>query len=480
MATLAEPIAMDFGSLTLLAWLATAYLIGTAATQPLAGKLTDIYSRRTGLLVSNLLFGTGNLICAIAPNSSIMITGRALAGMGGGGLNTISTLLISDLVPLRKRGLYQGYGNLFWGVGSGLGGLYGGSLRSLWNWRLAFIAQLPFTLLSIAFVFIHVKKLKSNGAKPLIYRVDFAGCLLLVSFIVVLLMGLNSGGSLLPWKHPLILSSFLLSAVLFSLFTFVEENVAKEPVVPIRLMGNRTVACVCLNNFFLTMAVYCFLYYIPVYVRLRGFSDKIAGAVLLPHCAMLAIGSLLAGIIISKTGKLKLLNIFILISMLCASTFIYTCSPFTPIWVLPFYMALLGTSFGGTLTTTLSALVGWVQPSDEAVAISLSYAFRSTASVVGVAAASAAFQNVLSTNLWAKFGDRGEEAPQIIQRITENSDLGWLSWHDQQLTKSSFMKAVTAVFLSAVAFSSLGLLSGMLIKDPPGLSRKGEEQGEGV
>lgn len=111
MATLAEPIAMDYGSLNQLAWLATAYLIGSAATQPLAGKLTDIYSRRTGLLVSNLLFGTGNLICAIAPNSAVMITGRALAGMGGGGLNTISTVLVSDLIPLQNRGLYQGYGD---------------------------------------------------------------------------------------------------------------------------------------------------------------------------------------------------------------------------------------------------------------------------------------------------------------------------------------------------------------------------------
>lgn len=469
---------MDFGSLNFLGWLATAYLIGTAATQPLAGKLTDIYSRRTGLLVSNLLFGLGNLVCAIAPHGGIMIAGRALAGMGGGGLNTISTLLVSDLIPLRKRALYQGYGNLFWSVGSGLGGLFGGSTRSLGSWRLAFLALLPFTLLSATFVFVHVERRKSVSAKSLIRRVDFAGCVLLVSFTVVFLLGLNSGGSLLSWKHPLILTSFLVSAVLFSLFVFVEEHVAKEPVVPIRLMGNRAVASVCLNNFFMIMTLYCFLYYVPVYVRSRGFSDKTAGAVLLPSTVMMAVGSLLGGIIISKTGKLKILSVCLLAGVVCASTLLSTSSLVTSLWLVAFYMGLLGLTSGATMTTTLAALVGGVKTDDEAVAISLSYAFRSIASVMGVAVASAAFQNVLYSSLWTKFGDR-EGASQIIDRITKHSDRSWLSWHDQQLTQSSFMQAVTAVFLLAVILTFLGLVSGMLIKELPRLSRKeSEESGE--
>ncbi|KMU83620.1 multidrug resistance protein fnx1 [Coccidioides immitis H538.4] len=134
-ATISGPISSSFNSLSLLSWLASAYLISNAACQPLSGKLTDIFSRRTGLVVSNVLFGLGNLICGLAQDEWVMIFGRVVAGMGGGGLTAIATFVTSDLVPLRKRGLWQGIGNICYGVGSGLGGVFGGWVNDTWGWR---------------------------------------------------------------------------------------------------------------------------------------------------------------------------------------------------------------------------------------------------------------------------------------------------------------------------------------------------------
>lgn len=93
-ATLSAPISDSFKSLSLLSWLASAYFIAQAAFQPLSGRLTDIFSRRTGLVVSNVLFAAGNLICGLATEEWVMIFGRVVAGMGGGGLTAIS---VSDL-----------------------------------------------------------------------------------------------------------------------------------------------------------------------------------------------------------------------------------------------------------------------------------------------------------------------------------------------------------------------------------------------
>jgi MFS family permease len=107
----------------LISWLASAYLIANAALQPLSGRLTDIFGRRSGLVASNILFLAGNLICGIAQKQWIMILGRVVAGMGGGGLMAISTFVGSDLVPLRKRGLIQGFGNVCYGLGAGIGGV---------------------------------------------------------------------------------------------------------------------------------------------------------------------------------------------------------------------------------------------------------------------------------------------------------------------------------------------------------------------
>ena len=111
-ATLAPTLSASFASFSLFSWLVTAYLIATAASQPLAGRLTDIFSRKNGLLFSYLFFGVGTLMCGLANTPSMVITGRLVAGIGGGGLTAISTFIASDLVPLRRRGIWQGIGNI--------------------------------------------------------------------------------------------------------------------------------------------------------------------------------------------------------------------------------------------------------------------------------------------------------------------------------------------------------------------------------
>ena len=115
-ATLSAPISSSLNSLTLLPWLGAAYLIANAAIQPISGRLTDIVSRRTGLIFSNTLFALGNLICGLAQTEWVIVFGRVVAGLGGGGLNAICTFLAADIIPLRRRGLWQGFGNLLFGI----------------------------------------------------------------------------------------------------------------------------------------------------------------------------------------------------------------------------------------------------------------------------------------------------------------------------------------------------------------------------
>ena len=140
-ATLTAPISASFNSLSLLSWLASSYFIANAAFQPLSGRLTDIFSRRTGLIFSNVFFAAGNLICGLATSESVMILGRVVAGIGGGGLGVISTFVASDLIPLRRRGVWQGFANVCFGVGASVGGFLGGWINDTWGWRNAFLIQ---------------------------------------------------------------------------------------------------------------------------------------------------------------------------------------------------------------------------------------------------------------------------------------------------------------------------------------------------
>lgn len=473
MATLSVPIATSFHSLPLLAWLATAYLIASTAVQPLCGKLTDIYSRRTGLLVANLLFGTGNLVCGLASGRWTMILGRVLAGMGGGALNTIGTIVISDLVPSRQRGVWQGIANVCWGAGNGLGGVFGGYINDRWNWNMAFLLQIPLTMVSLLLVYIYVNQHTEvlndensikTPAQRSIRRVDFLGSLSLVATLVVFLLGLNSGG-ILSWSHPLVLSSFGVSAALFCVFVFVEERVASEPVIPIRLIFERIVASTCLTAWFITMVVYALVFYIPLYFRVRGQSTTASGAALIPLSISTAVASILVGATIQKTGRYKSANVVSLFGMLLATTLLCTCTLRTPSWLPLVCMAIVGAAGGGMITVNTVALINAVEIRDQAVATSLHYAFRSTGSVIGVAMASAVFQNLLRSRLWILFGHR-ENGAELIRKITDSLDeMNRLVWQDRELVRDSYMMSLTAVFAATVGLAVLGLVSGILIKE---------------
>ena len=471
MATLAAPIAESFNSLSLLAWLATAYLIGVAATQPISGKLTDIYSRRAGLLTSSVLFATGNLVCGFAREEWTMIAGRVIAGLGGGALNTISSVIISDLVPLRKRGLWIGIGNLFWGAGNGLGGVFGGFINDVWDWRYAFLAQVPLTFVSMLIMFVHLdrdEKRPDRIAEPgasATSRVDFLGSFLIVATMVCLLLGLTSGGNIVPWSHPLVLVPLVLAVVSLAAFVGVEEKFAREPILDLHLLKDRTVLCSCLTLWSFHLTLYTVLFYTPIFYRIRGVSTSKAGAALVPSSITTALSSFLAGVLTMKTGRYKSFLRLLLVAHLFAALLCCTNGATSPLWSPLIVLALIGFAFGGVLTVTFLAFTSAVEPEDQAVVTSLSYVFRSTGSVVGLTLASTIFQNVLDSRLHATLGHL-KNADDIIREVRNNLDaVKGLPLETQQFVKASYMLALRSTFGSTVAFATFALISGLLIRE---------------
>lgn len=263
--TLLAPISNSFSSFTSISWIATGYLIANAALQPLFGRLTDIYGRRSLLVLCNVLFGVGNLMCGLATNQYAMVAGRVVQGAGGGGLMTISSIVATDLVPLRQRGILQGMGNIAYGSGAALGGVYGGYVSDKIGWRWAFLIQIPFVVVSAIMVFVLVKIPVRRTAEARHRRIDYWGCLTLLAGMVLLLLGLNSGGNIVPWTHPLVLICLPLSAVFLVAFLVVEKWYAKEPVIPVHLLADRTVLSACLTNWFMVMSLFCLVIPPPYY-----------------------------------------------------------------------------------------------------------------------------------------------------------------------------------------------------------------------
>lgn len=370
-ATLSGPISSEFESLSLLSWLASAYFISNAACQPISGRLTDIFGRGPGLIFSNIFFAAGNLICALATDQWVMIFGRVVAGIGGGGLMSISTFLASDLVPLRQRGIIQGVGNLCFGTGAMLGGVFGGLLNdhTKTGWRLAFFIQVPPVIVSAIAVAFLVKVPPKQSDKSVLSRIDFLGVFFTVSFLVLLLTGLNSGGNQVPWTHPLILTTIPLSFVTFGGFLWWESK-AKQPIIPVKLLADRTVLSACFCNLFSTMVAMTGMFYAPLFLQVLGSTATQAGLQLLPSPVGASIGSVSSGYFMKKTGRYWSAGIVALSTMIVGIIVFTSQSNGSPLWMTSVAFALMGLGYGAMLTITLLASIAAVDHSYQAVVTS--------------------------------------------------------------------------------------------------------------
>ena len=375
-ATLTGPISSEFNSLSLMSWLATAYLISNAACQPISGRLTDIFGRGPGLVFSNLMFAAGNLICGLARDANSMILGRVIAGIGGGGLMSISTFIGSDLIPLRQRGVIQGIGNICYASGAMLGGIFGGLINdhTKLGWRLAFLIQVPPVLVSAVAVGILVKIPPKQSDKSLLARIDFGGVFLTVAFLVLLLLGLNSGGNKVPWTHPLPLTTIPLSILIFAGFIWWESK-AKQPIIPVKLLLTRTILGACVCNMLSSMVVMTGLFYVPLYLQVLGDSTTAAGLKLLPSPIGVSIGSVGVGYIMKKTGRYVSLGIGSLLAMIVGIVLFTLQDEKSSAWLTCVAFFFVGSGYGAMLTTTLLACIASVDHSQQAVITSATCKF---------------------------------------------------------------------------------------------------------
>lgn len=464
-ATLSAPISSEFHSLSVLSWLATAYLISNAACQPISGRLTDIFGRGPGLVFSNVFFAAGNLICGLAHDENVMIFGRVVAGIGGGGLMSISTFLCTDLVPLRNRGVIQGIGNICYGAGAMLGGIFGGLVNdhSSWGWRLAFLIQVPPVLISACLVAYLVRVPPKVSEKSYLTRIDFTGAFSLIVFLVLLLLGLNAGGNLVPWISPLPLTTLPLSLVALVAF-IIWESRAKQPVIPVRLLVDRTVFTACMTNLLCCMTNMMALFYVPIYLQSRGYSATSSGLVILFAPIGICICSVGSGLIMKKTGRYLALGILAVTLQLLCVIILTTLNENSPKWPLMIAFLLLGSGQGAMLTVTLLACLAAVDHSHQATVTSATYAFRSVGGTVGITIASAIYQNVLKEQLWSRFGEMPGAADEIHRIRDDLDELKHLpeGWYDGVI--ASYMEAFRSVWFAMLGLIILGLISVSLMK----------------
>src|ERR1700753_4230836 len=228
-ATALPTIGRQFQDVTSLSWVITAYLLASTAVAPVFGTLSDIYGRRAMIILSLSLFISGSILCALAPNMTVLILARGLQGLGGGGIMPIVQTVISDVVTPRERGQYQAYFSGVW-VAAGIGGpILGGVFAEHLHWSMIFWINVPLGLLALALL------LPKMGKSRVYHRrreVDWLGGVLLMASAVVFMLVLTWGGNRFLWLSPTGIA-LLGASVVLALSVICHAGRTDEPFLPL-------------------------------------------------------------------------------------------------------------------------------------------------------------------------------------------------------------------------------------------------------
>lgn len=294
-------IVSDLGGFQHYSWVFSAYMLGSTVTVPLYGKLSDIYGRRPFFLLGIALFSTGSIISGLATSMGMLIAGRAIQGLGAGGLIPLAIAAIGDIIPPRQRGKWQGALGAVFAASSVLGPATGGWLTDNASWRWCFFVNLPLAALALAVVwFGFVRRPRREE-----HSIDYVGAVLLAGGASAALLGAVWGGTEYPWGSGVIVGLFAAAAVLIGLFVL-QERRAQEPILPLELFRQRTFLAASVAVFVIGAAMFVTIIYVPLFVqRVLGESASGSGAVLTPLMLGIITTSMVAGQLVSRTGHYR-------------------------------------------------------------------------------------------------------------------------------------------------------------------------------
>ncbi|KAM0387904.1 hypothetical protein ACHAQC_010328 [Fusarium culmorum] len=402
-------------------WIATAYFLTLTSGQPLYGQLSDIFGRKSCMLFAYTVFAIGCLGCGLAQSMAQLCITRAISGMGGGGMNSVVTILLSDLVPLKERGMWQGKNSLLFFDGTATGAPLGGVMADSIGWRWSFLGQVP--LCFVAFVAVYfvldLPSVEHDHWFSKIRKVDFLGALTLVTAVIALLVGLDSGSNR-GWSHNITIIALSLTPVLFGLFVFVELKVVSYPLAPGHVIFDRALFSSYMVNFSAVAGQTSVIFYIPLFFQaVQGLGATQSGSLLVPVMMSTVAASIVSGWVIKRTEKFFLLNLFsyalafVSLAPVCWAVW-YRSTIWTSISLI--VMAL---GAGSAFITTLIGLLANAAVEDTAVVVASSYLFKALGSSIGVSVGSAVLQQVLRTELIARLPGQGE-AREIEERVRQS------------------------------------------------------------
>jgi EmrB/QacA subfamily drug resistance transporter len=427
-ATALNKIVEEFNAFSSLSWIVTAYLVTTTITVPIAGKLSDLFGRRTILLVGVGIFVFGSLMSGISGSITELIAWRAVQGIGGGIITANAFTIVGDLFAARERGKWQGLIGAVFGLSSVIGPLLGGWLTdganffgAVTDWRWTFFINVPIGILAFILIAIYCPPLK-HAKKAII---DYMGAALLSVALAVLIFAVDNTETIFAdFMAATGLSLAGLRVIMFGIvalaiaaFIYVEHK-AKDPILPLRFFKNRNfVTILIIATLFGAAFMGSILYLTQFNQQVFGASPTESGLMLLPMVGGIMLTSIASGQIISRTGRYK---IFMQIGFSVATVMMIllaTLSPESSYAYEAVIMIILGMGMGVAMPVLNLAVQNEFEQKELGVATSSNQLFRSLGSTVGTAV----FGAMLTAGILTQVPEMRDTA--YIQSLQQSEDI---------------------------------------------------------
>lgn len=415
-------------------------------------------------------FTLGSILAAVAHAFTLLLVGRSIQGVGGGGIMALTEVLIADLIPLRERGKWFSIRSGTWALGTVTGPLIGGAFtQSAASWRWIFWINLPFCGLGLVLVPIFLKlqrapiPLRENLAK-----VDYIGIFLFVASLASFLIPLTWGGIMYPWSSWHTLVPLLLGVAGLVGFAVHEKFGAAQPLVPLVIFNNITQSVTYAGTFLHGMILWAIVYYLPLYYEgALGYGPVISGLALFPESLTVAPISVIIGIIAARVGSYRwaiwsgwpitALGIGLMCYLDAKSSI--------PQWV--FINLLVGIGLGILFPTVMLAVQAAADPEYLTISVTMTPFFRVLGQAVGVAIGGVVFQNRIKHEFghYPELGRSAAAYAQDASSLVEYIKTLPKGGAERELIEMLYAKSLTIVWAVMCGIAGLGMVTAIFTKD---------------
>ncbi|MFD8495457.1 MFS transporter [Amycolatopsis sp. NPDC059657] len=451
------------GSQSSYTWVVTTELLAMTATVPLWGKLSDLYNKKLLVQAGLALFVVGSLVAGFSQDIGVLIASRVAQGVGAGGLTALVPIIMASIVSPRDLGKYSGIMGGMFGVATVAGPLIGGAIvdTSWLGWRWCFFIGVP---LAVAAILLLQRTLNLPTVRKDV-KVDYLGAFLIMAGVSTLLVWSSLAGHQFAWGSLWTVALVGTGLVLLAAAVFVESRVP-EPILPLSLFKNRTIALSTLASFLVGAAMFGGTVFLSQYFQLAlGKSPTVAGLLSLPMIFGLLVSSTVSGQLISRTGVWKIHLVLGGVLMIAGLLLLGTIDAHTHIVVLASYMVVLGVGIGMLMQNLVLVAQNDVPPQDLGTATSTLSFFRSLGGSIGVSALGAVLASRITTLTLEGLGPQAANMPAGSGDTVPN--LALLPEPIANVIRDAYGEATSELFLIGAPLAVLALVAILFIKQIP-------------